>query len=986
MEIKAQNEIQKQITNKGISDKIIFALLSILIIGAPLFQGLFFQREIMISNIFTFAIFMLFLFNKKRKEEKLTIFNSPYDYIGLLFIVAYLLPIIFFQWANLRDAIDILIRYTTYYAIYLMIKDMGQSGKYKDYFTKVLIFGSLIVAFIGIFGAAGYIGLDDVIMGNRISSTFQYPNTLAALMMSMFFLVNGSIHKSEKYLEKLIYGVSGFIMLFTFIFTYSRAAWLLFPIFALLYLIFISGKDRIASILYFIAALVPNILVLQPFTSQLGIDAQTKPKALLVFFIGAGIFKVLYSIMLFVQSKLEDKYYKFIYGFLGAIVIGTTIFGYMALNTTVPLIFDNLNATESYTNQIQRTIKAVEGNKDYTFQINTESISETEDEAQWPWRVRINSVNETGQQELLVETIGEPSVDREIDIPFTTLEDTQNISIHFTNIYPDTKVTFKAAKLINEEGIVLEDIKLKYKYLPESLISRFNSIDLNENSSTERLTFYKDSFSILKSKPIFGGGGGTWKALYLKYQSLPYNSTEAHNYFLQTMVETGIIGITIFILLILAFVVHLLRAWKKKDTLTISILFSILALLVHSGLDFNFSFHSIPIIFWTLISLLEYKTFADMKLKIKKIDFRDKNIGLGIPTAFAIPLLLFSISLYSAYAISIENSNTINQIPLDESIGKMNKAVLLDPFHPNIRIDLAKMLRYYGLETGQFDLVEKAENHYKKAVKYSSYNSIVLQEITNHYINIANFEKGFEHLDRSMKVAPLNTNNYEFKSDIYNVVADYYLSTREVEKAIDIYKNNILGIIDEVRLANDKTTEPIQLSPNTLQNIFRSKYFVDNYNDPEKLQQLKDIAYISYLDLEGSIGIKTSWNKWNAESGKIELQTSQEGLKVHNTGLGTGMIISPYFSLKPESSYELVIIFSSESTLDTLDMRIISSVGGTIPSVHSIELDQPIENSHSFNFTTTEDLILGKQNIYIYHPGKTDDYFTIKQVIVREIN
>lgn len=984
MGTKAQNQVGKQVDKKSIADKIIFALLSILIIGAPLFQGLFFQKEIMISNIFAFAIFVVFLLNKKRNKEKLTIFNSPYDYIGLLFIIAYLLPIIFFQWASLRDAIDILIRYTTYYAIYLMVKDMTQFERYKEYFTKVLILGSLVVAFIGIFGATGYIKLEDVIMGNRISSTFQYPNTLAALMMAMFFLVNGSIHKAEKYIEKLIYGAAGFVMLFTFIFTYSRAAWLLFPIFALLYLVFISGKDRIASILYFIAALVPNILVLQPFTSQLAIEADTKPKALIVFLIGIGIFKVLYSIVLFVQSKLADKHYKLIYGFLGAVVIGVAIFGYIALNTTVPLVFDNMVVTENKTNQIQRTVKDIEGNKDYILKLNIEDAASV-DEGQWPWKVRINSVNESGEQELLIETLGELNLNGEIDIPFTTLETTQNISIYFTNIYPKTKVVFNEAKVIDSEENVVESIKLKYKYIPESLIARFNSIDLGENSSATRLTYYKDSFSIFKSKPIFGGGGGTWKALYPKHQSLPYNSTEAHNYFLQTLVETGVIGIVVLTLLILTFAVHLLKVWKRKDTLTISILFSVLALLGHSALDFNFSFHSIPIIFWALIALLETKTFEDIKLRINKIDLSGKSIRTVVPIIFAVPLLLVSISLYSAYAISVDNGKTINEIPIEESISKMEKAVLLDPFHPNIRIDLAKILRTKGFETNDFSLVEKADNHLKKAVKYAPYSPLTLQESASHYTSLGKFEEAFKYLDKNVETAPLKQYSYQTKSEAYAAVANYYLGKGEVEKAIDIYTNNMIGIIDEIRIANENTEKPIPLTQNTLQNIFRAKYFVDNYNNPEKLGQLNDIVYMSYLDLEGATGADIQRRRWNPESSNVQYEGTDEGIKVYNYGENEGYIYSHYFSLEPEKSYEAEIILSSKSTLDAVTTRILSIDGEITPTSHIIKLKESMEEGSYINFTTNSNITTGQQYFRFAHPGKSDDYFIIKQVIIREL-
>lgn len=983
---RKENQQNNQIKTSTIGDKVIFTLIALLIIGAPLFQGAFFQKEIMIINIISFAIFLIFLFNKKQNQERLTVFNSPYDYIGLLFILAYLLPIITFQWASLRDAIDIFIRYANYYVIYLMVKDIVENEKYKAYFAKTLILGSVIVALIGILGAAGYIKLEDVVMGNRISSTFQYPNTLAALMMSIFFLTTGLIHKSEKYIGKLIYGAAGFVMLFTFIFTYSRAAWLLFPIFALLYLIFVSGKDRIESILYFIIVLVPNILVLQPFTNQLAIEAETKPKALVVFIIGVGIFKVLYSIVILIQAKLQDKYYKLIYGFLAAALAGTAIFAYIALNTTEPLTFDNLAREENRTNQIQRTVKNIEENKQYTLKIEAEPISESEEEAHWPFRVRIYSVDDAGERELLEEILeGQEEnqvTNNQMEISFTTLETTENISVYFTNIYPKTKVTFKDAKVIDQEENIVGNIKLKYKYIPESLIARFNAIDLGESSSATRLTYYKDSFSIFKAKPIFGGGGGTWNALYAKYQSLPYSSTEAHNYFVQTLVETGIVGVVVLTLLILAFVIHLLKAWRRKDTLTISILFSILSLLGHSGLDFNFSFHSVPLIFWALIALLETKTFENINLNIKKVDLGGKATGIGIPVILTLPLLLFSISLYSANAMSVSNSQTINEIPLEESISKMEKAVKLDPFHPNMRIDLAKAQRTYGFEADDFSLVEKAENNLKKAVKHSPHMPAVLFETASHYISVGQFEDAFEYLNKSTQSAPLKPHHYETKSDAYMVVADYYLSQGDLDSAIDIYSNDMLSIIDEIKTSNEKTEKPVALTQNTLQNIFRAKYFVDNQDKPEKLGELNDIVYMSYLDLEGEVGVPAPWRKWNSEGGDMYFEVTNEGLKVYNSGEDYGIASSRYFDLEANTSYEVEVLFAKESTEKELRFYMISDSGEKYQTTEKINLEN-INNEFTHTFTTTEDIEPGNQNVRFDHLGNSSDYFIVKSVVVK---
>ncbi len=983
----SKTQVSKNIKSNTIMDKVIFALISILIIGAPLFQGLFFEREILISNIVAFGIFVLFLFNKNHKKEKLTMFNSPYDYIGLLFIVAYLLPIVTFQWANLREAIDILIRYTVYYSIYLMIKDMVQIEKYKEYFAKVLILGSLIVAFIAVLGAAGYVTLDDVIMGNRLASTFQYPNTLAALMMAMFFLTTGAIHRSEKYIEKIVYGASGFVMLFTFIFTYSRAAWLLFPIFALLYLVFIPNKERISSILYFITALIPNVLVLQPFTSQLALDTETKPKALIVFIIGVGVFKLLYSGVIFVEAKLVNKHYKLIYGFLGAIVIGAGIFSYMAFNITQPLVFNNMNVAENHTNQIQRTVSGLESSTEYTLNLDVEAVSESENEGHWPYRVRIYSANEAGERELIEEVLGEVQSNGSVEIPFTTLEDSKNISIYFTNIYPKTKAVFIQANITNQNAEVLENIKLSYKYLPESLVSRFNSIDLSENNAATRLTYYKDSLSILKAKPIFGGGGGTWEALYQKYQSRPYNSTEAHNYFIQTMVETGIIGIAVLGPLIGAFTVHLLKAWKRKDTLTVSVMFSILALLGHSGLDFNFSFHSIPMIFWALIAMLEYSSFEDVKLNIKKIDFKGKSSSPVLVSLVGVPLLVFSISLYSANAIATSNTETINEIPIEESIDKMEKAVMLDPFHPNIRVDLAKMQMTQGIENGDVDLIKKAENNFNKAEKYTPNLPVVLQENASYYISLGEFEQAFKYLDKLVESAPLKQYPYATKVNAYNAVAEHYINgLGEIEQGVEIYRDYMLKIIDEVKEANEKSEETINLSQDTLQNIFRAKYFIDNVDNPEKLQELNDIVYMSYLDLEGATGVENTWRRWSRQGGKLEYEIGEEGMKVYNEGEDLGIVYTQNFTLDPGVNYEVEVVFSDNSTERNVRSHIISGSGQRTQVSQNINLDELENGTYKYGLTTTEDIEPGNQYLRFDHSGNSEGHFIIEKIIIKKVN
>ncbi|HIW32262.1 MAG TPA: O-antigen ligase family protein, partial [Candidatus Paenibacillus intestinavium] len=89
------------------------------------------------------------------------------------------------------------------------------------------------------------------------------------------------------------------------------------------------------------------------------------------------------------------------------------------------------------------------------------------------------------------------------------------------------------------------------KLLPGSIGSRLENINLNQHSVLERGTFYGDAITLWKDYPIFGAGGGAWQALYQQYQNNPYTSNQVHSFFIQMLVEVGIIGIlALFIVLI----------------------------------------------------------------------------------------------------------------------------------------------------------------------------------------------------------------------------------------------------------------------------------------------------------------------------------------------------------------------------------------------------------------------------------------------------
>ncbi|SCX77514.1 O-antigen ligase family protein [Alkaliphilus peptidifermentans] len=945
---------------------VIFSLLCVLIFYPPFFRGLFFPRATLITHILSFSLFLSYLIYKRLQDEKIEL-TSVFDYIGLLLIIAYALPIIFGQWANLRDAIGELLRYINVFVVYLMVKDFAKEEKYKKAILNTLVASGVAVSLIGLLAAFGYFSLADAVLGNRISSTFQYPNTLAAFTMTLFFIAFYLLNESNKTWQKTLYSVSGFIMFFTFIFTFSRGAWLLFPIFALAFIILLPGKARINGILYLIIVGVPSLIAMQPFTTILSNDGASL-KGLLIFIASLGLFTILFNVIEYIKNKLADTHYKYIYIFLGGTALVAAAFIVAALNITQPLVLDNTAVKENIYNQIIRPIANVMPNESYVLNFNVDGINN--DENNWPWQVTVASINDKNERSTIIQRRGEANESGEILLDIETLEDTSGIAVYFTVLYPNTKATFYDAALYSSIGEKLQEIKLSYKYIPEAIVYRIHSISIAEHSSTTRITYYKDGIEIFKNHPIIGAGGGAWKSLYPKYQSEPYNTTEAHNYFIQTMVEVGTLGLFLLITLLLTLLYYLYFAVKNKQFLSMTVIIATLSLFAHSFLDFNFSFLSIMLTVWVIIGCLDTKEsikFAKKEVKIPAV----------LVSIFVLPLLILSISLYSGQRNGDLAINDINSGNVIEAQEHFQRAVKRDPFRETYRLDLANILTNVGIQKNDNQLLEEAKSHYSKAIKHAPYNNIAYAGATNYYLMTGDFEKAFNLIDKILINAPLREDTYEFKLNSYLAVGNFYMENGLKHLGEEMYEK-ALEVIDNITDVNKTSKKPIYITNNSLQPINRTKYFLNSSDDMLKLQNLNNIAYISYfnIDIVGN-NIPEGWRLWNTPNHEKNTTVVASGMEINNIEGQRRGIFSYDFSLQPNTQYTVELELSDNSIIENARVWIYSRSGETLLQHRQDSLE---DYTTSFEFTTAEDIEPGNQYFIIEHKGISNGLIIINSI------
>jgi O-antigen ligase len=125
-----------------------------------------------------------------------------------------------------------------------------------------------------------------------------------------------------------------------------------------------------------------------------------------------------------------------------------------------------------------------------------------------------------------------------------------------------------------------------------------------------RMTIDRDALHMFMKRPLLGWGLGTFPVVYPQFRSF-YTSffvNQAHNDYVQLLVETGVAGFSIaiwFLLLVFRQAARKVKNWTETSTgaLTVAALVGCIGILVHSFLDFNLQIPANAALFYVLCGL-----------------------------------------------------------------------------------------------------------------------------------------------------------------------------------------------------------------------------------------------------------------------------------------------------------------------------------------------------------------------------------------------
>ena len=837
-----------------------FIGLCILMIYPPFFRGLFFSKEFLPTHAFSALLFSLWWIHKLSVKKDKAFLIHPLDYAVLGLVTAYAVSLI--PAVNTRAALGELLKNINYFMAFWMAAEATREIRKPQLLLNVLLASAALVALLGIGAAAGTFDYPGAFMGGRIYSSFQYPNTLATYVTAAFFISMTLLLDCQYKWGKYIYSSINFTMLFVLIFTYSRGAWLVFPLIFGMYLIGLSKGKRAAAVVQFIQAVVPVILCLQGFSAAISGGMQLK--AWFWYLTGIAL-----TIALAVLSDLLIK--------------------------------------------------------------------------------RIPRLN----KKTIIAAVG---------------------------------VCFAAFAAV--AGTF-------YRLIPQSILERLSRISLEQSSAGARLEFYRDAFKIIKDYPIFGAGGGGWKSLYQGYQSRLYWTTEVHSYFLQVWVESGTLGFIalIAVCVILAYEMYKLLTAKEIDTSVRNHIWAAFvgafAIGVHSLIDFNLSLGAVALFLWFLIGVVRggisyIKEGTDTRAEPGR---RYSSAGAFV-TAMSVLVIVVSFSLLIG-EIKAERANKyLAEGNIQKGIDAYDAATRFDPFNSEYRIQKALVLEFAGEETGDVSFMDKAEEEYRKALKYDGYNAKNYSAAGFFYLKTGQAEKGFKCIDKAIELHPYLIDYYEEKAFAYKDLVKFLIENKNPEEAAK-YIQSTLEIANDIRLVNEKSQRPIEMTYSLLTDLEKLA-FMGNDIGNRKVHRLADRIVFATTQMFDTAedNVPDFWRMSNSEGGSIDTRIIEEDgermLRLENSGNDLGYIYTRDFALQPDEWY--LLTFKARGNVNPVNFRVyIRSRSGerTQGAITSVEVSEEWQE-YELEVLTTKDIEPGNQYIRIDHRGNDTGYVEIKDIVLRE--
>ena len=511
-----------------------------------------------------------------------------------------------------------------------------------DMLSTRLISGP-VLRFLGLF-APDYGALAGVEPGVRMTSMFENPNVFAGIaglgVLLSLSLAASTEHRAERAVQTAILYVNAlsFVLAFSMGASGSIAA-------AFLILLLLEQRGKRAGLLILMGetlvctVLAAGVISVTSFRAWNGIQ----PVPLLCTALGAASLCAADRFLGRRLTQLLEKQRKLIPVLVSALLAALAVFALAAYRLTGPVTLDAGGT-------LRRAAYPEVGA--YTLSVKSDG----------PLRVVIESQD---QRDTMMHT---SSVLYSGSADTASFEVPEGSLVVYFNFSAPEGAAVRSASYSGDNGS--GDIPLGYRLLPGFIANRLQGLWANENA-IQRLVFFSDGLKLFPRSPVYGLGLGAFENGVKSVQSFPYVTKYVHNHYIQTLAETGVIGLILFLLLLGGSAAAVLLERKKGEEshpLTPALGAALVFMAAHAATEVVFSAYPyLPIAFgvFLLISLCCGEALPRLRLS-----GRGQSIALLTVSGF--------IAIYSILLVCNLHARAV--VEAEGSFEALDRAIALDRF------------------------------------------------------------------------------------------------------------------------------------------------------------------------------------------------------------------------------------------------------------------------------------------------------------------
>ncbi len=614
-----------------------------------------------------------------------------------------------------------------------------------------------VLGFLGLF-TAEYQWLDGVEAGVRMTSMFVHPNVFAGFSGIALLLSLGLSLAAEKRKDRNFYLVLLYVNALGFILAFSMGA-SIFMLLAFLVFLILQPSERKGDTLALMLETFILIILAAALISATSFNAWsgTQPIPLVCTVLGSVILCFLdMGVKKWITIRIRTRKRTLIV-IVAAILVLMIAFLLLAWSLT--------GAAEVAQGDIlRRAIYLKPG--EYTLDLRYTG----------DMTVRVESQN---RRETIMHTYTQIYNGRADEAVFVVPEDSL---VQYFNFYAAADSRIESAYCGETK------IPLHYKLLPGFIANRIQGLFANQNA-IQRLTFFEDGLKLFKRSPIIGLGMGTYENAIKSVQSFYYETKYAHDHYIQVMVETGLIGIILFIGML---VFHGTAVWKSRRT-------QIYAPILGAALVFMAGHAVVEVVFSTYAYLpMAFGTFALIDLCCGTAVSRPKLSKLA--KSIAMWAMAACMILYGFFIVgNIAAKNLIEREPTLESAGR---AVNMDKFEW-ADYALAYVTNTMGSDVGT--TVRHQADEFADRLSRIDSNTVPIY-LAQYYFNTGRMGRGIEMLEKYVDYVASDVTAWQ---NAFNLL-------RQVEDGSAVFYDGVSRMIQKLDDWNENNMGSIQLDNDTM--------------------------------------------------------------------------------------------------------------------------------------------------------------------------